>query len=76
MGFQAILDAVRALPVEEQYRLMDVLQDDLHLPALADELSPEWKAELDRRLADTEANPDDCIPWEQVLAEARARHGK
>jgi len=30
--------------------------------------------ELDRRLAEDEASPDDLIPWEQVKAEARARH--
>jgi putative addiction module component (TIGR02574 family) len=29
--------------------------------------------ELERRLADHTANPDDVVPWEQVKAEALAR---
>jgi putative addiction module component (TIGR02574 family) len=31
------------------------------------------REELDRRLADLDANPDDVVPWEQVKAEALAR---
>ena len=29
--------------------------------------------ELDRRIDDDDANPDDAIPWEDVKAQARAR---
>ena len=29
-------------------------------------LTPELTAELERRLADFEANPNDAVPWEQV----------
>ncbi len=29
--------------------------------------------ELDRRIDDDDANPDDVIPWEEVKAKARAR---
>ena len=36
-------------------------------------LTDAQKAELDRRIADYEANPDDVIPWEQVRDEALAR---
>lgn len=34
------------------------------------------KAELDRRLADHEANPDDVVPWSEVKAYALARIGR
>ena len=34
------------------------------------------RAELDRRIADLDANPDDVIPWEQIKAEALARFRK
>ena len=40
------------------------------------ELTNELKAEIDRRLADAEANPGDSVPWEQVKAEALARFQK
>jgi putative addiction module component (TIGR02574 family) len=35
-----------------------------------EELTGEQKAELDRRLADHERNPESAIPWEQVRREA------
>jgi putative addiction module component (TIGR02574 family) len=76
MEFQAVLDAVRALPVDDQVRLVDQIRDELGtqgVDAVAD-LTPEQVDELDRRLADIAANPDDVVPWEQVLAAARARH--
>ena len=31
------------------------------------------KPELERRIADDDAHPDDLIPWEQIKAEALAR---
>ena len=39
-------------------------------------LSEAKRLELQRRLADHAANPDDVVPWEQVEAEALARFGK
>jgi len=36
-------------------------------------LTDTQKTELERRLADDDANPDDGIPWETVHAEAEAR---
>ena len=73
MEFQAVLDAVRSLPAEDQARLVDLIQDELLTQAENLGLSPEPLMELDRRLADAEANPDDVVSWEQVLADARAR---
>lgn len=37
-------------------------------------MSSELAAELDRRVAEDDANPDDLIPWEQVRSEARANY--
>jgi putative addiction module component (TIGR02574 family) len=36
-------------------------------------LTPEQKAELDRRLVDHLANPNAAIPWEEVRGSSRAR---
>ena len=33
------------------------------------ELSEEQRAELDRRLAEDRANPDDAIPWQELRKE-------
>ena len=37
------------------------------------QLNEAQRIELERRLADEDANPDDVTPWEQVKAKALAR---
>jgi putative addiction module component (TIGR02574 family) len=76
MEFQAVLDAVRAWPVDDRVRLVDLIQDELLSQDDDSKLPPELMEELDRRIAEVEASPKDGIPWEQVLAEARARHNR
>jgi putative addiction module component (TIGR02574 family) len=39
------------------------------------ELTPEQAAELDRRIADFEKNPQDGIPFEQIQAEMKLKYG-
>jgi putative addiction module component (TIGR02574 family) len=41
--------------------------------ACEDELSPEIKLELDRRIAAHKANPESAIPWTTVLEKLRAK---
>jgi putative addiction module component (TIGR02574 family) len=51
--------------------LDSVAADQPQLP-----LSEAKRKELDRRLADADANPTDGIPWEQVEAAALARFAR
>lgn len=76
MEFQAVLEAVRSWPVQDQKRLVHLIQDELETQGVDTLLTPEQMQELDRRLADAEANPDEVVPWEDVLAQARARHDR
>ena len=39
-------------------------------------LSEAKRRELDRRIADQEANPEDVVPWEDVEAAALARFAR
>ena len=73
MDLQAVLIEVETWPRPERVRLFQVLRDRLGADALDTELSDEMKAEIDRRLAEHEANPDAAIPWETVEAEMLAR---
>ncbi|MEX2215965.1 MAG: addiction module protein [Phycisphaeraceae bacterium] len=66
------LNTARELNPGDRIELMRLLLADLAREQ-ASELTDEQKAELDRRIADDDAHPDDAIPWEQVEAEARAR---
>lgn len=76
MEFQSVVDAVRSLPLDDQARLVDLIQDDLQTHGHDFDLSPELAEELDRRLANIEKNPGVGTPWHDVLAAARARHQK
>jgi putative addiction module component (TIGR02574 family) len=71
-----LLDQARQLSLEDQLELVEALWDDIAgrdgipLPTEAQ------KAELDRRLAEHEANPDDVARWGEVRAEVLARIGR
>jgi putative addiction module component (TIGR02574 family) len=71
-----ILDQAQALSVPERIELVEAIWDtipsDASLEALA--LSDEHRAELDRRLADLEDNPEAGSSWAEVRARLE-RHG-
>ncbi|MBV8231894.1 MAG: addiction module protein, partial [Planctomycetaceae bacterium] len=54
-------------------RLMHELWDRLVDRGYEPVLTEEQKAELDRRLAEDDAAPDDVVSWEEVKAQALAR---
>ncbi|MEO8803768.1 MAG: addiction module protein [Rudaea sp.] len=57
----------RALPVSERIELVEAIWDSIAEDTQASlDLSPEQRAELDRRLAAHCADPTSSIPWEQV----------
>lgn len=66
MEFQAVLEAVRALPLNEQIRLAGQIDDDMQALAKTFPLTPEQMQEIERRLAAYDANPSIGIPWEDV----------
>ena len=62
-----------ALSLEDKIQLVEDLWDDIALAADDWPLTEAQKAELDRRIADFERNPNEGIPWEQAKAEIRRR---
>jgi len=54
------------LPVAERIRLVELIWDSIAAVPEAVPLSDELKAELDRRLAEFEADPEAGSPWEEV----------
>ena len=54
------------LPVAERIRLVELIWDSIAAVPEAVSISDELKAELDRRLAEFEADPDAGSPWEEV----------
>ena len=69
----------RHLSIDERLQLVEDIWDSIaqeaNVRAEALPLSPAQMAELERRIADADAHPDDGIPWEQVRAELLERGG-
>jgi putative addiction module component (TIGR02574 family) len=63
-----LLAEARKLSVAERIELAEAIWDTVAEEADAIPLSDDLRAELDRRLADMEANPDAGSPWEDVRA--------
>jgi putative addiction module component (TIGR02574 family) len=54
------------LSVEERLVLVEELWDSIAENSAAVPLTDAQRAELDRRLADHEAHPEDVVSWEEV----------
>ena len=64
------------LTPEQRRSLADELYESVsELQATGSRLTEAQRAELDRRLADIEANPDDEISWEELREKLRERFG-
>ncbi len=65
---------VDKLSFEDRFALAQAMWNNIHDELEADtDISPELKAELERRLALADADPNRGTPWEVVLENARAR---
>jgi putative addiction module component (TIGR02574 family) len=61
------------LPRDVRVALVQEIWDSIAAETSVVPLSEAQRAELERRLAEDESNPDDVIPWEEVKAKALAR---
>jgi putative addiction module component (TIGR02574 family) len=57
------------LSVPERIQLVEDLWDSVAAETPPLTLTPDEVAELERRLAELDANPESGIPWEQVKAD-------
>jgi putative addiction module component (TIGR02574 family) len=69
----SLFDQVRQLSVEEQIELVEALWDNIVERNAVPGPTEAQKAELDRRLSEHAANPDDVVPWSEVKDSALAR---
>jgi putative addiction module component (TIGR02574 family) len=61
------------LSVEERLTLVEDLWDSIAEDSAAVPVTDAQREELDRRLAEHEARPDDVVPWEEVKATITTR---
>jgi len=76
MGAVELFEHAKALPLAERLELARRLWDDLEGEGYDPDLTPGQAAELNRRLAEFEKNPEDGIPWETVKAEVEKRFSR
>jgi putative addiction module component (TIGR02574 family) len=69
----SLFDQVRQLSVEEQIELVEALWDNIVERNAVPGPTEAQKAELDRRLSEHAAHPDDVVPWSEVKDSALAR---
>lgn len=71
MDITATLKQIIALNVEDRILLVQAIWDSIAAEQAYPELTDAQKQELDRRIADTEANPDNVTTWEEIKASIR-----
>lgn len=64
------------MSVEDRITLAQDIWDSVAIEAGLLPPSPSEKAEIDRRLAEDEAAPDDTISWNTIKSESQARWKK
>jgi putative addiction module component (TIGR02574 family) len=57
---------IEHLDIEERLSLVEELWDSIAADSAAVPLTPAQRAELENRIADHEANPDDVVSWSDV----------
>ncbi|MSO77669.1 MAG: hypothetical protein EXQ87_12310 [Alphaproteobacteria bacterium] len=64
------------LNVDERLALIEEIWATICADATAFPLSDAQRAELDRRVADDDAFPEDVVPWDEIKASVRSRLGR
>lgn len=64
------------LNIDERLALVEEIWATICADAQTFPLTDAQRAELDRRVADDDAFPDDVIPWDEVKASVRSRLGR
>ena len=73
MDTAAILTEIGKLPVEDQIVLVQRVWDAIADSDTPLELTDAQKAEINRRSAELDANPDIAVPWEEVKRSLQER---
>lgn len=76
MSFSVKSLGIDRLNVDEKLALVEEIWATICVDTKSFPLTDAQRAELDRRVADDDAFPDDVLPWEEVKASVRSRLGR
>jgi putative addiction module component (TIGR02574 family) len=76
MGVSVKTLGIDRLNVDERLALVEEIWATICADAKGFPLTDDQRAELDRRVADDDAFPDDVVPWDEVKASVRSRLGR
>ncbi|MCX7093402.1 MAG: addiction module protein [Methylobacter sp.] len=71
-----LLQQASTLDIDEQIELVEAIWNGIVSRGAVPTLTEAQKIELDRRLADHLANPNDVISWDEVKAAALSKVGQ
>lgn len=64
------------LGIEERLTLVEEIWDSIAADSAAVPLTEAQRIELQKRIEEDDAHPDDAVPWEQIKAATLSRLGK
>lgn len=73
MDITTTLNQILALSIQDRIRLVQAILDSIAAEQEYLDLTDSHKQELDRRIDDYEANPDNVLTWEKFKASIKAR---
>jgi putative addiction module component (TIGR02574 family) len=68
MDMAATLTEIASLSVEDRIHLVQAIWDTIAAEGVHPDLTESQKQELDRRIAELEANPTNVLTWEEIKA--------
>jgi putative addiction module component (TIGR02574 family) len=73
MDITTTLNQIVALGIQDRIRLVQAILDSIAAEQVYPDLTELQKQELDRRIDDFEANPDNVMTWAEVKASIKAQ---
>jgi len=66
MNITATLNEIKALSIEDRIMLVQAIWDSIAAEQVGPKLTEAQRQELDRRIADGEANPNNVLTWSEM----------
>jgi putative addiction module component (TIGR02574 family) len=73
MDISVTLNEIKALSIADRIRIVQDILESIAAEQAYPDLTTSQKRELDRRISDYEANPDNVMTWEEIKSSIRGQ---